>query len=235
MSVKSKVFIIVGSILVLFAGWFLLRYFRVYAVYKLPTCNMDPYFYIDQTIFASSLLKTQKGDVVVYMGEALPNDATGDSYEVVGRIVAAENDTVQLINGILYVNGVLADDTMNLNYHFILPEAVVAGKLTEYQEKYMVHPYYGNWISLNTSYANLMEMGAKDSATRTVDGSMVITPLDFGVFTSELWNYDNFGPVAVPEESYFILGDNRSNSADSRLRGFIHKDKIIAKIVTGNQ
>ena len=235
MPVKSKIVLIVGSFLILIFGWIFLKYYRVYAVYKLPTCNMDPYFHIDKTIFGSSLLKVQKGDVAVYMGDALPNDLTNNSYEVVGRIVAEQNDTVWLVNGILYVNGLLADDTMNLNYHFILPEAVVAGKLTEYQEKYMVHPYYGNWISLNTSYANLMEMGAKDSATRTVDGSMVITPLDFGVFTSELWNYDNFGPVAVPEESYFILGDNRSNSADSRLRDFIHKDKIIAKIVTGNQ
>lgn len=198
------------------------------------TCNMDPYFHIDQTIFGSSLLKAQKRDVIVYWGKPLPNDLASEPYEVVGRIVAAEGDTVQLVNGILFVNGVLVDDTMNLNYHFYLPEAAVMGKLSDYQEQYMVIRM-NNIAILNTSYANLVEMSIKDSARRDISSSMVINPLDFGVFTSELWTYDNLGPVVVPKDSYFILGDNRSNSADSRVRGFIHKDKMVAKIVTGNQ
>ncbi|MCL2593012.1 MAG: signal peptidase I [Defluviitaleaceae bacterium] len=42
---------------------------------------------------------------------------------------------------------------------------------------------------------------------------------------------DNFGPVVVPEGSYFMLGDNRTNSGDSRewQRPFIHESEILGR------
>ncbi len=38
---------------------------------------------------------------------------------------------------------------------------------------------------------------------------------------------DDFGPVTVPPDNYFMMGDNRENSADSRVWGFLDKDRII--------
>ncbi len=37
---------------------------------------------------------------------------------------------------------------------------------------------------------------------------------------------DNFGPVTVPKDAYFVMGDNRDRAYDSRFWGFVEKAKI---------
>ena len=42
----------------------------------------------------------------------------------------------------------------------------------------------------------------------------------------------SFGPVKIPEKRYFMLGDNRDHSADSRFFGFVDRSTIVGRVTT---
>lgn len=62
-----------------------------------------------------------------------------------------------------------------------------------------------------------------------IDGSE--TPLDDSFIKEEMRG--SFGPYEVPEDCYFMLGDNRNNSKDSRLweNTYVRFDQIVGKAV----
>ena len=46
------------------------------------------------------------------------------------------------------------------------------------------------------------------------------------IIPKEMNPRDNFGPITVPENSYFTMGDNRDRSYDSRFWKFVRRDQI---------
>ena len=42
----------------------------------------------------------------------------------------------------------------------------------------------------------------------------------------------SFGPIRVPQGRYFVMGDNRDHSADSRYFGYVPQDRIVGQVTT---
>ncbi len=57
-----------------------------------------------------------------------------------------------------------------------------------------------------------------------INGELVEEP-----YLPEGLEFDDYGPITVPEGNYFMCGDNRNHSADSRSWGFLPEELIIGK------
>jgi signal peptidase I len=69
----------------------------------------------------------------------------------------------------------------------------------------------------------------------TVEGRDGVIFVDGRILREPYLNADvitrDFGPVAVPPKSLWVMGDNRQNSGDSRVFGPIRRDSVVGRTV----
>jgi signal peptidase I len=75
-------------------------------------------------------------------------------------------------------------------------------------------------------------VGEEGDTVRIVDGRVFVNevPMPDEYVPTEFRGHDDWGPQVVPEGYYFVMGDHRNNSSDSRHWGYVPKRYIIGKV-----
>ena len=75
-------------------------------------------------------------------------------------------------------------------------------------------------------------IAAENQTVKIVDGKVFVNEVevDDSFVPTEFRGHDNYGPVVVPEGYYFVLGDHRTGSSDSRLWGYVPKKYIAGRV-----
>jgi signal peptidase I len=89
------------------------------------------------------------------------------------------------------------------------------------------------YYPLNPEKMFVKRVIAKESDTvRIIEGKVYVNdlPLHDDYEPEEFRSHDDWGPTVVPQGYYFVMGDHRNNSSDSRNWGPVPKKYIVGKV-----
>ena len=193
--------------------------------YTLPTTSNEPTLKLNSHFLTTNMKSPQIGDFITFKP---PLPSNGDEI-FVKRLCGVAGDTIQMIGGVCYLNGVNIDSNLALQHSFIVDE----NSYKAIKSKYTVSNHelpnnMGVEVMLTDDIAKEFGVLDKKSIHRVPNqGPPIFPDLD----QPQHWTRDNFGPIVIPSGKAFAMGDNRHYSYDCRFFGFLDQDKISGVVI----
>ncbi|WP_324720024.1 signal peptidase I [Salinimicrobium sp. HB62] len=210
---------VVITLIVLFL--FIIKSTGLFNWYNMVTHTMEPAIQQGSTVFISNIPEIKNDDIIIFEMENFPGP-------VVFRAVGKEGDTVEIKNGVVFLNGQKEDQEKTLGQYKVPKSKFLQIKDSDqvfhsYQSAHLT--YIDTFmVAVNRNFANSLNL-EELIYDKSVEEQEIANKY------SENWNRDNFGPLVIPEGKYFVLGDNRGDSYDSRYFGLLDKNNIKGKVL----
>ena len=198
MKTSNKILLAVGIILAAFLIYYQMRFQH----FKIATTSMHNSLYEGDILLFDKHYDTIKvNSVVAFKAPSIGNP-------ICSRVVGCPNDTVKIVDGILWVNSKIIDEK-NTQYEYNISGEIEFNEKLLLKRKILLEPFcfkdgYG------TYYAYLSEGNVKRfTEMKGVDNAVkIIHPKGYQYLNSEIsifpnhkdynWSRDNFGKVIVP-------------------------------------
>ncbi|MGG9970695.1 signal peptidase I [Ferruginibacter sp. SUN002] len=231
--------ILIGLGILIGAGYILLLVLKTSGIffwYRNPTTANEPAIKQEKLIFASNLKEPSRADFIVFKNRYSDSIEVGGDIEKIkiksylSRLCALPGDIIEMKNGVLFVNGQNFDQSLILKAYY----RTTVDELNKSDYNFEQLEDNTNTDSTKTIRINL---DTKEMLTlkKQIKLERIIKSDTSSAFQwlSPKTNYtsDNFGPIKIPNNCYFVLGDNRHQSADSRFIGFIEKKDCTGVVI----
>jgi signal peptidase I len=206
---------------IVFTLWAVGRLTNSFQYLKSQTKSNEPTYKSGTYFLASNLITPKRFDFICYE----VNEPDIEKQMWFHRICGMPGDTLEVRNGDLFVNGINQDLSLNLKKEYDIPFQLATALDFEEGDAIRIPGTDSIYVLLETINHKDLIQQAKRHKDRD-EGDPMIQKI-YG----QPWTANNFGPYIVPADAYFVMGDNRNRSQDSRYLGPVKKDKMVATVI----
>lgn len=188
--------------------------------YSIATSSNEPTITKNSMVFVSNVKKPARFDFILYK----PQNPEFGSNAWIHRLCGMPGDKIQLINGVLFVNNRNTESDFPTYRSYVISNTdlkKIRDNLKIEEDQIYTLSEDSSVIPLQKTFIEDHKLAVRPFFAEDDNGQI------FNTYKRK-WTPDNFGPIVVPADSYFVLGDNRGNSLDSRYLGCISKKNYIA-------